>query len=129
MNASDDLVICRCEGVRLGEIRQCLKSSAANTVNEAKKLTRAGMGMCQGRTCAPTLELILAREGAAPAGTEPYRARPPLRPAALDGLAAGAEEFAEPAGPVSVVMLRKPGNPGEALSAQARKPGNADEAP
>jgi bacterioferritin-associated ferredoxin len=113
MNSSDDLVICRCEGVRLGEIRESLKSTAAKTVNEVKKLTRAGMGMCQGRTCAQTLELVLAREGGAPAGTEPYRARPPLRPAALGGLAEGAEEFAEPEGPVSVVMLRKPEAAGE----------------
>jgi hypothetical protein len=85
-----------------------VKFSAARTVNEVKKLTRAGMGLCQGRSCARTVELILEREGGIPVGTEPYRARPPIRPVPLAGLASGAEDFAEPSGPVSVVMLRKP---------------------
>jgi bacterioferritin-associated ferredoxin len=108
MNSPDDLVICRCESVTLGKIRECLKSSAARTVNEVKKLTRAGMGVCQGRTCARTVELILEREDGTQLGTEPYQVRPPIRPVPLDDLAAGAEDFSEPTGPVSVVMLRKP---------------------
>lgn len=109
MNPPNDLIICRCESVSLGKIRDCLKSSAARTVNEVKKLTRAGMGVCQGRTCARTVELIIEREDGTPLGTESYRVRPPIRPVPLYDLAAGAEDFSEPTGPVSVVMLRKPG--------------------
>jgi bacterioferritin-associated ferredoxin len=119
MNSHDGLVICRCESVTLGKIRECLKSSGAHTVNEVKKLTRAGMGLCQGRTCAPTVEFILEKEGCTPLGTEPYHARPPLRPVALADLAAASEDFTEPSGPVSVVMLRKPGeNPVTANSSK-----------
>jgi hypothetical protein len=109
MNPPDDLIICRCESVSLGKIRDCLTSSAARTVNEVKKLTRAGMGICQGRTCARTVELIIEREDGVLLGTEPYQVRPPIRPVPLEDLAAGAEDFLEPTGPVSVVMLRKPG--------------------
>ncbi len=45
-----DTIVCRCESVSLGQIGECPKSAAARTVNEVKKLTRAGMGICQGRT-------------------------------------------------------------------------------
>ena len=96
MNPSDDLIICRCESVRLGKIRHCLVSSTARTVNEVKKLTRAGMGICQGRTCAYALELILAREAGTVLGSEPYHARPPVRPISLKALAEGTDDFSEP---------------------------------
>jgi len=106
----EDVIICRCEGVTLGQIRQCVKSSSARTVNEIKKLTRSGMGMCQGRTCAGTVALILEKDAHIPPGVEPSHARPPVRPVLLQDLAAGSNDFREPAGPVSVIMLRKPGD-------------------
>jgi hypothetical protein len=52
------------------------------------------------------VEKILAVEAATPLGTEPLRSRPPVRGIHLGVLAAPADEFDEPAGPVSVVMLR-----------------------
>jgi len=118
MNSNDaagktdkDLIICRCEGVRLGQIQAAVKRSGIQTVNQVKKLTRAGMGPCQGRTCARIVEAILTAAGRAPAGTEPYRTRPPLRGIALGDLAAGADQFDEPAGPVRVSALYKPEEP------------------
>jgi hypothetical protein len=41
-----------------------------------------------------------------PVGTEPYRSRPPVRNISIESLAASADQYIEPAGPVSVVMLR-----------------------
>jgi bacterioferritin-associated ferredoxin len=113
MEASDtvpdeELVICRCEGTTLRQIRRCLDLRAAYTVDEVKKLTRCGMGACQGRTCAGLLDQVIRRHATALAVDAPYRSRPPVRPVPLGNLASGADDFAEPAGPVSVVMLRKP---------------------
>ncbi len=50
--ASDDTLICRCEEVRLRDIRKA-RAAGAKTLNEIKGLTRAGMGRCQGRICGP----------------------------------------------------------------------------
>jgi len=107
MNQNDDLLICRCENVGLGEIKHSIQRSGARTVNQVKKLTRAGMGLCQGRTCAKVVEAILAAEGPVPSGTEPYQARPPVRSIPVATLAAAADQFEEPAGPVSITLTRR----------------------
>ena len=103
----NDPIICRCEGVRLGKIQATIRQHGPTTVNQVKKLTRAGMGPCQGRTCARIVETILAADGQARTGTEPYQARPPVRNLALGTLAAGADQFDEPPGPVKVRALHK----------------------
>lgn len=104
--AEDRMIICRCESVSLGHLKETIRQSGAATVNQLKKLTRAGMGPCQGRTCSRTVESILENEAKIPAGTEPYRSRPPVRGVSVTTLAASADQFREPAGPVSVVALR-----------------------
>lgn len=50
-----DPVICRCEEVMLSEIIICIENGI-KTAKELKLKTRAGMGICQGRTCRPLLE-------------------------------------------------------------------------
>ena len=102
----DDVTVCRCEGVTWGQLKVCIHHSGARNVNHVKKLTRAGMGPCQGRTCSGVLEKILALEADTPPGTEHLHSRPPVRGIHLGVLAAPADEFDEPTGPVSVVMLR-----------------------
>ncbi|UCD79448.1 MAG: (2Fe-2S)-binding protein [Desulfobacterales bacterium] len=104
----NDLIICRCEGVRLGQIQSTIRRSGVQTVNQIKKLTRAGMGPCQGRTCARIVETILAASVPESAGTEPFQARPPVRGIAVGTLAAAADQFDEPTGPVKVRALHKP---------------------
>lgn len=54
-------IICRCEEITEGEIVEAIKNGAT-TVNEIKRWTRGGMGLCQGRTCRRLIERILARE-------------------------------------------------------------------
>ena len=107
MTTKDELIICRCERVKFGQIQSAIHSCGAQTVNQIKKATRAGMGLCQGRTCAKVIESILASEGDTPAGTEAYRARPPVRAIAAGILAAGDDQFDEPTGPVKVRALHK----------------------
>ena len=101
MSTDSKTIVCRCEQVTVGDILEAVGRNSIQTVNQVKKLTRAGMGQCQGRTCAPLVELLLEREGVAPRGTEPYKARPPIRPLPLNALADQADEFDEPAKSVS----------------------------
>jgi NADPH-dependent 2,4-dienoyl-CoA reductase/sulfur reductase-like enzyme len=86
--AAEETVICRCEEVTLGEIRAAVSEGVAS-LNELKRLTRAGMGNCQGRTCGALLaralvesapNLTLTSVGALPV-------RPPLHPLRLASLA------------------------------------------
>ena len=109
MKAKDELIVCRCENINLGQIQSSIRRSGVQTVNQVKKLTRAGMGPCQGRTCAKSVERILEIEAHSPMGTEPYRSRPPVRNISIGSLAAAADQYTEPTGPVSVVMLRTSG--------------------
>lgn len=45
-------VVCRCENISLGEIKECLNSPLpALSVDAVKRRTRAGMGRCQGGFC------------------------------------------------------------------------------
>ena len=57
----DDLIICRCEEISLGEIRKAIKDGARD-VSAVKRRTRAGMGLCQGRTCEPMIQGIIKYE-------------------------------------------------------------------
>ncbi|MBW2148358.1 MAG: (2Fe-2S)-binding protein [Deltaproteobacteria bacterium] len=77
---SDDLMICRCEEVLRKEILKAIHHGA-RTVNEVKKLTRAGMGLCQGKSCERHVRFILAEVTGQKLETiEPATTRPPVRP-------------------------------------------------
>ena len=54
---NDKTIICRCEDITLTEIRDVI-SGGCRTIDEIKRVTRAGMGPCQGRTC----QSMIARE-------------------------------------------------------------------
>ncbi len=76
-------VICRCEDVTVEEIRKLIEKGY-QTPDEIKRLSRCGMGQCQGRTCR---NLVLQEIGAA-TGREgkdiPMSTfRPPTKPVKL----------------------------------------------
>lgn len=48
----DDTVVCRCEGITAGQLRQVTLQAGATEANRAKAFSRVGMGRCQGRFCA-----------------------------------------------------------------------------
>ncbi|MER6180069.1 FAD-dependent oxidoreductase [Streptomyces sp. NPDC001652] len=52
---TDDTVVCRCEEVTGGAIREAVGELGAGDVRTVKLLTRAGMGWCQGRVCGPAV--------------------------------------------------------------------------
>lgn len=51
---SDNVIICRCSDVTLGEVRKLIHEGYTS-LDEIKRITRAGMGPCQGRTCGPLI--------------------------------------------------------------------------
>ncbi|WP_405670353.1 FAD-dependent oxidoreductase [Streptomyces sp. NBC_01530] len=52
---TDETVVCRCEEVTSGTIRAAVAELGAGDLRTVKLLTRAGMGWCQGRICAPAV--------------------------------------------------------------------------
>ena len=46
----DDILICRCEEISKGEIRQAVHDGI-RTMEEMRRYLRNGMGLCQGQTC------------------------------------------------------------------------------
>jgi len=86
MNSDDERYVCRCEEVTEKEIREAVRAGA-RTVTEVKRWTRAGMGICQGRSCKRLVERILSEElGVSPADLEPSTVRPPIRPISISAI-------------------------------------------
>ncbi|WP_030615376.1 NAD(P)/FAD-dependent oxidoreductase [Streptomyces fulvoviolaceus] len=81
---TDDTVVCRCEEVTGGAIREAVGELGAGDARTVKLLTRAGMGWCQGRVCGPAVA------GLAGCELTPSR-RPFARPVPLGVLAAAGE--------------------------------------
>jgi bacterioferritin-associated ferredoxin len=82
------LVICRCEEATESEILEAI-AAGARSLNDIKRMTRAGMGLCQGRTCRRLLSELLRRHGEAIHDSYPIppTVRPPVRPLTLGELA------------------------------------------
>lgn len=84
----DATVICRCEEVTAGAIRDHARLGCLGP-NQAKAFGRAGMGPCQGRYCGLTVtEILAAANGRDQDATGYFRIRPPLKPVTLGELAA-----------------------------------------
>jgi NADPH-dependent 2,4-dienoyl-CoA reductase/sulfur reductase-like enzyme len=83
----DSTVVCRCEEVTAGQIRKAVADGHRDS-NQAKFLTRCGMGPCQGRQCADAVAHVVAAAGGEPvAEGGHYRGRPPVTPLTLGQLA------------------------------------------
>lgn len=82
---TDDTIVCRCENVTLGALREAFATGhlAPNTI---KRVTRAGMGWCGGRTCLHAVSALAELHGA-PAAAAPMTPRPLVRPVTLASLA------------------------------------------
>lgn len=85
-------IVCRCEEVAREEIIKAIKKGDLS-IDAIKRRTRAGMGLCQGRTCRRLISGILAAESGlqveeAKVGTY----RPPIGPVPLNILASEDKE-------------------------------------
>ena len=105
--STDDTIICQCEEVTRADLlgvqppnylsrpaplcarslETLLDDGPANP-DQIKRLTRAGMGVCQGRRCRDQVAMLLALESSTPFGTIPLAThRAPVRPLPLKILA------------------------------------------
>ena len=88
----NDIIICRCEEVTESEIKDAI-CHGASSVEGVKRVTRAGKGLCQGRTCRFLVEGIIAQETQKPLESlDPPSVRPPVRVVKVKALASGVEE-------------------------------------
>jgi NADPH-dependent 2,4-dienoyl-CoA reductase/sulfur reductase-like enzyme len=87
MPQEDSVIVCRCEEVTAGNIRQYAELGCQGP-NQTKAFGRCGMGPCQGRLCGLTVtELLAEARGVSPAEVGYYRIRPPIKPVTLGELA------------------------------------------
>jgi thioredoxin reductase len=107
-----DVLVCQCEEVTRREIvelrapryvpargpskchrhLQALAAEGPLNQDQVKRLTRAGMGPCQGRRCREQVQALLEHVTNCAPGTVPLaRYRPPVRPLPMSVLAADAE--------------------------------------
>jgi glycine/D-amino acid oxidase-like deaminating enzyme len=89
---TDETIVCRCEEVTAGHLRQEL-ADGLTSLPALKKATRAGMGRCQGRFCAATIARICPD---APDDWSFAAPRAPLRPVPAAPLMFEAAEFEAP---------------------------------
>lgn len=88
MNNKDaQTMICRCEDVTREMILDCI-ADGYETLDEIKRVTRAGMGPCQGRTCRQLIAAELSRHYGVPMEDVLMTTfRPPVKPISLGALA------------------------------------------
>jgi NADPH-dependent 2,4-dienoyl-CoA reductase/sulfur reductase-like enzyme len=89
--ATDETLLCRCEDVTLGRVRQF------NSWRDAKLQTRCGMGACQGRICGAASKVIL--------GWGMESVRPPVLPALVGSLVS--QPLPNPEPPKKAQEIRK----------------------
>lgn len=77
----DATLVCRCECVTAKDIRDAVQEGY-HTINEVKRVTRCGMGPCQGRMCSLALSEIISHE-LPTMPLSPLQARQPFRPITL----------------------------------------------
>lgn len=79
-NNNDNIFVCRCEEVTEEEVRRVVRAGFT-TVDGVKRATRAGMGLCQSKTCYLNIARIIREETGIPVEEIlPIRIRIPVRP-------------------------------------------------
>ena len=90
--ATDDTIICRCEEVILKQLKTALTDDTIQ-IKDFKRMTRMGMGPCEGRMCGPAVIEMLRHWLKVPVEDVGYlNPRPSIKPVALGVLAAATPE-------------------------------------
>jgi NAD(P)H-nitrite reductase large subunit len=88
----DNVIICRCEDVTLGRIRELI-NEGYTTLEEVKRIARCGMGPCQGNTCTPLIAREIARMTGKPMDEIiKQNKRPPFGGITFEEIVSGADE-------------------------------------
>ncbi|WNC11331.1 FAD/NAD(P)-dependent oxidoreductase [Pseudomonas coleopterorum] len=78
--APDQLMLCRCEEISVGEVRQVVAQGHTD-INRVKAHCRVGMGRCQGRMCgSAAVEIIAQAAACSPQQVGRLRAQAPIKP-------------------------------------------------
>ncbi|AZP72406.1 FAD/NAD(P)-binding oxidoreductase [Pseudomonas poae] len=78
--APDDLILCRCEEVSVGDVRAVVDEGHWE-INRVKAHCRVGMGRCQGRMCGlAAAEIVAERSGRAIEQVGRLRGQAPIKP-------------------------------------------------
>jgi D-hydroxyproline dehydrogenase subunit alpha len=84
--ATGETVVCRCEEVTRAQLDGAIESSP--DINVVKGLTRAGMGLCQGRNCQRQIAAMIARRHDRPLPSVSFATpRLPVRPVPIGAMA------------------------------------------
>ncbi|MBI4640251.1 MAG: (2Fe-2S)-binding protein [Candidatus Tectomicrobia bacterium] len=103
-----DVTVCLCEEVRLRDLLAMAERGPLHP-DYIKRMTRAGMGYCQGRRCREQIQLILARAtGKDPSQVPLASYRPPFRPLPLSVIQSREETWEEQ----KMFLRRRPNNSG-----------------
>lgn len=92
-SALPDTPICRCEMVKLDTIVSLIESGV-HDLSTLKRLSRAGMGSCQGRYCQKKIAIILSDLTKSSATSEEmFASQSPIKPTLIAHIAAEKEEW------------------------------------
>jgi NADPH-dependent 2,4-dienoyl-CoA reductase/sulfur reductase-like enzyme len=93
--AEDDTLVCRCESVSRGAIAAALHEDVEH-VGALKRVTRAGMGGCQGRYCGTILADASSRSGGGAIGElSLFSPAAPFKPVRIGALAGDVDEASQ----------------------------------
>jgi NADPH-dependent 2,4-dienoyl-CoA reductase/sulfur reductase-like enzyme len=93
--ADRDTYVCRCERVSLAAVEEAF-AGGIESIGAVKRVTRAGMGRCQGRYCAPVLAELAARRSSTPPEEDAWFApSPPFKPLPVGLVAAATDAFTQ----------------------------------
>ncbi|KAB3531033.1 (2Fe-2S)-binding protein [Alkaliphilus pronyensis] len=91
----ESIIICRCSDLTQQDIRDLI-NEGYTTFDEIKRISRVGMGPCQGRTCLPlVLKEISIAIGIPMSDLSPGTFRPPVKSIKLEALTEEAIEGGE----------------------------------
>ncbi|TMH02291.1 MAG: FAD/NAD(P)-binding oxidoreductase [Betaproteobacteria bacterium] len=77
----DDTILCRCESIRVGQVKDAIRAFDVVEMNRMKAISRVGMGRCQGRMCGhAAAELLAAETRQDLAAVGRLRGQPPIKP-------------------------------------------------
>ena len=78
---SDDTILCRCEAIRVGQVKDAIRAFDVVEMNRMKAITRVGMGRCEGRMCGlAAAEFLAAETRQHLAAVGRLRGQPPVKP-------------------------------------------------
>ncbi|HET8614173.1 MAG TPA: NAD(P)/FAD-dependent oxidoreductase [Actinomycetales bacterium] len=84
---TDDVLVCRCEEVSAGRLREVVEELGADDPRSAKLMARVGMGWCQGRVCGYPASCLVAHWTGTDVDPAQLASRPVATPVPLAALA------------------------------------------